>query len=284
MDNHVSIRRSTFTALIILLAISLMSIAFLLGRESNKVEAKQESVTLVSLQDRDIAQENRRQDSLRVQNPPPPRPTVLKVKAPVFEPRRSTATHRSAPAPRPVAAAPDRPLPSAKKVRAVPVSQPAPRPVAKPDRAEPTLTRAQPTVPTKPKKPNRQGSKAIQTYFQRLDSSLAGTQTLNDPNAFATELLESSLSGDNSKLDQLVAEVRRSLARVQSIEPPPSCSEHHRLVVKQLRQGVSLLVQVGGTATSLDMSSLTQISASGKTMQDGARRLKELENELRSRI
>jgi hypothetical protein len=125
---------------------------------------------------------------------------------------------------------------------------------------------------------------AIRRYFAQLDAAMAGTESLGDPNGFATELLQQSLQGDSSGFTALLASAQACLRAVQAIKAPPSCAEHQKLTLRQLKQAIAILGKVQGATTSMDTSSLQALASQGKGLQVEAARLARLDEKLRGEI
>lgn len=105
---------------------------------------------------------------------------------------------------------------------------------------------------------------------------------MDDPNAFATQLLQQSMQGDTRAFDQLIGSTEGALRTVQAIKPPARCKEHHSLMMGQLRSGIDLLRKVKGATVSMDAGSLAGLSMQGKDLQGDVMRLQQLDRELRS--
>ena len=111
---------------------------------------------------------------------------------------------------------------------------------------------------------------------------MADTGALEDPNAFATELLQQGMRGDNSGFENLVKTAQDAQNKMAAIKPPASCKEHHKLMVGQLRQGTDMLQKVASATATGDTSGLASLALQGKAMKGDIRRLEELDTELRA--
>lgn len=121
-------------------------------------------------------------------------------------------------------------------------------------------------------------------YLAEIDLSLAATPSLSDPNSFATQLLGQSMTGDTSGFDILLTEANGALSRMQAIEPPAHCQEHHALSVKQLKFGITLLGKVKDATQGMDTAALAQLSVQGHALQAEIGRLQRLDQELRASL
>jgi type IV secretory pathway VirB10-like protein len=238
----VSLPRAAFAGLIVALSLCLLAIAFLLGRESREPLGQTPRITTTPVSSVAEATPEPNEEVKLAVTPPP---------APVYEP-------------------------------IVPVHKPRPTGAV----GQPERTRTTRRAPEKKEKAASQAAgqpsrRAVRKYFDRLDAIMASTPMLDDPNAFAHQLLQESLQGNTSSMDQLLEEAERALSEVRAITPPKACAEHHRLTVEQLSQAVTLLGGVGNATQTLDVGSLGTFSSSGQSLQAEAEKLQRLERKLR---
>jgi hypothetical protein len=160
---------------------------------------------------------------------------------------------------------------------------------APPRRAEaPTRTSSPPPAAIKPRRteaPLREQPSADmdqrRAYFQQVDSILQNTASIDDPNQFATKFLQQAMSGDTSGFDNLSATTRQAKNSLESVQPPPSCKQHHALLVSQLSQSIVLLTEVNQAIRSNDTSKLSSVAARGQEMQADTEKFKQLDRNLR---
>lgn len=277
------ISRGALAALVMALVGSLMAVAFLLGRQSAQplaatsaptraaapmvVAASPAPASLETPQPRPLAipplRPQPRTQSPVVVGPSPPAPPARPA------PARVEVQVAAAPSPPPA-----RPRPAPARISSTP-REPADYPTADGGEA------AKPPAST----PSRLGDKekeAIRRYFAQVDAVMAETESLEDPNAFATELLQQSLQGDNSGFESLLKIAQSAVGKMQAIKAPPSCKEHQQLTVAQLKQAVTLLRSVQSAAKTGDTSVLASLSLQGKDMKLDIGRLQKLDNQLRA--
>jgi hypothetical protein len=146
---------------------------------------------------------------------------------------------------------------------------------------KPTKTDRSPeSVRSQPARPDPQLEKK-KAYFQKVDAVLRNTASIDDPNQFATKFLQQAMSGDTSGFDSLLTTTRQAQTSLQSVTPPPSCKEHHTMLLGQLSQSVVLLNEVYQAIQSNDTSKLSSVAARGQSMQADTERFKQLDSRLR---
>lgn len=254
-ENDVKVPRVALIAMVSLLVISMLGVAFLLGRQSAPTQptireasvdqTPRESTTSVPLQ----------VGTVPVPPVPAPPPPAAYVPSPPAVP---------APPPAPQVAVSSPPVPVA-------APPPPPAPVAPPPPA-PAPAVVPPSGPTA----------EVKTYFAKIDKIMAETEAIGDQNAFATQVLQQGMNGKTEGFDSLIASTRKANNALRSITPPPNCREHYQLLVKQSQQSLQLLEKVKAATVSLDTGALTSLGAEGQGMQADANRLKQLDEQLRA--
>lgn len=278
MEQKVEISRATLLTLVGALALSLLLLAFVLGRMTAQ------PVAVASPSPVKVAP---------VALAPPlvesPTPALLIAATPTPRPRATPGRRPAQPEPVRVAVAPPPEVVTPPPAAEPPAARP---PAHRPNRQRPKPVGSKPDAPAvaaRPAAPEPPAAKpadveGMRRYFQQLDAAMAGSAAISDPNAFATQLLQQSLQGDTSGFDALLDSAQEALRTVQAIKAPPSCAEHHKLTVGQLREGVDLLSKVRNATASMDTTSLSNLSLEGKGLQADAMRLQELDRTLRAQI
>lgn len=131
-------------------------------------------------------------------------------------------------------------------------------------------------------KQNKPEAKEKREYFRQIDSILKNTTSIDDPNQFATQFLQQAMNGDDSGFESLIATTRKTKAAIEGVSPPPSCQEHHRLLLKQVSESVVLLAEVHQAISTNDTSRLTSVAARGQEMQAETQSFQELDRRLRA--
>ncbi|MFN8607227.1 MAG: hypothetical protein U0931_06830 [Vulcanimicrobiota bacterium] len=246
-DDHVRVPRAVLIGLVTLLAVSLLGFAFLLGRQSAPPAAPPASSPV----------------ALAIASEPPPSQPLQVGAAPVPAP--------PAPPPAPAAAPPpvSAPVPA-------PVAQPAPPPPPPPAPLPPPNSSPPPIAPV-----STGPAPAVKSYFVKIDKIMAQTEAIGDANAFATQVLQQGMNGKTEGFDSLIASTRKAAQALRAISPPPTCREHHQLLLRQTDQSLILLEKVKKATVTLDTGELAALGAQGQTMQSEANRLKQLDEQLR---
>lgn len=243
-DDSVQVSRKTLTALVGSLSVSMLALAFLLGRMSAHAPPPATSGSGPELA---VAPPPRMEGTAAVPltAPQPPPTRTLEVSTP------------------PTEAAPSAPAPSAPSPAAAsPVKEPPP--------------------PPKPKLPPVDAAK-IRKYLAEVEAVTAGTEDLGNPSTFATDLLNQSMLGDTSGIDTLLAQARQGQAALSEIHPPPSCKEHYQLLSAQMKASVNMLQQLKKALQTSDTSGLAALAGQGSAMQSQAQRLVRLTQELKEK-
>ncbi len=297
MSQNLQIPRGLLIGLVLALTASLLGLAFLLGRQSANPVALATATPHYQppqpaggwLVPEEVADTQRLRPSsnrLREPNSTPTYQGAALAKA-MLARRRADRAAQSGPIPveglddeESSGSAPSRSTSSAASADSSISTRPRTAP-----KAAPLATSHQGTTSTVPasRKPNLAARAEVKRYLAQVDA-LTEAQGMGDPNQVAMELLQQSLQGDNSGMDSLLASTKSTLVKLEAVQPPNSCREHHTLLLKQLRQGVALLSGVGKATGTLDTSSLTKLSSQGKSMQAEAQRFAELDRQLRSGI
>ena len=256
MAKEVQIPKGLLTALVAALAVSLLGTAYLLGKQSGSPAAAQSTPA------------------------PTPAPATLasnevvpQAKEPTLSARldrieqRVDRTSARLQAPEQDARPADLPARTEAPKPSIPAPPPSEAPAVSPP---PRVAQTSPNDLSQRR-----------AYFQEVDSILPTTASIEDPNQFATKFLQQAMSGDTSGFDSLLSTTRKAQTSLQAVTPPPSCRQHHSLLLSQLSQSVVLLNEVNQAIASSDTSRLSAVAARGQEMQAETERFKQLDRELR---
>jgi hypothetical protein len=267
MAREVQISKSVLSVLVAALVVSLLGVAFLLGRQSApppEVRATPQSSP------RPVAQST-------PESVPPP--VTINVASQSQDQSLSARLDR-------IEQRVDR-----VGVRIESTDEPPPRQDSPPKqnrRAPQAASQTSNTPPTKTLKPQQEAPPSDKNerraYFQQVDSILKNTAAIDDPNQYATKFLQQAMSGDNSGFDSLLATTRQAKAALQKITPPPSCVEHHSLLLSQLSQSSVLLTEVHQAISTNDTTRLSAVASKGQGMQAETEKYQELDRQLRRGI
>lgn len=243
-DGTVPVPRALLAGLLALLVVSLLTVAFLLGRESAGVREPAPVVTATS---------GSRQEQPDLRGTRQVEPAATRT-------RTVVVTQTVAPAPPPPAAAPVAPAPA-----------PAPPPVVTPPPAVPA---APPADPAK--------AEWVRAYFAAMDATVGTAATWNDPEAMAQAALSQGSEGNPAGFDRLLAANREALQRMRAVSPPPECARHHALAVSVMERGMAMLERVRAATLAQDTAPLAALAAQGQELQKAVDDLAALERGLRA--
>ncbi len=128
------------------------------------------------------------------------------------------------------------------------------------------------SAPIKASVPAPTDQPQIAAYFNQIDR--IEDMGAGDPQAFATSMMQSVSSGDFSGFDDLLAKARAQRQRLQSIQPPRACVEHHRLALTLSGDSVAMLERLKAALVKGDSTALMTIATEGKALETQANQLK----------
>ena len=269
MAEEIKVSRSTLGLLLGALVVSLMGVAFLLGRQSAP-----------DLRTPGPVPANGSGDSSS-EGRPTPRPLVVDRAAPVQ--RQPEAIQPVAPPPVPVTVSVVPTQPVVERPRLPQSTVPTALPRAVSVKAAQTVPTAHPQVPSPTASaPPAPADPKIAGYFANIDEALRDTASMGDSNQLATEILQQGMNGDTKGFDDLLESTRKAQSALARIHPPPACREHYKLLRRQLEQSIDLLGRVKKATVSLDSGALTSLASEGRALQAEADRFKALDTRLRT--
>jgi len=122
---------------------------------------------------------------------------------------------------------------------------------------------------------------AVAAYFRQMDAIAAEAKSSQDPQTLARSVLDQTLSGNMGAIDGLIATQRTLEARLAQIVPPPSCREHHQRSLRLFGRAVAMLERTRGAMASPGDSDLGGVAAEGRAIEEEARALDALANDIR---
>ncbi|MFA9472762.1 MAG: hypothetical protein ACERNK_19510 [Deltaproteobacteria bacterium] len=128
--------------------------------------------------------------------------------------------------------------------------------------------------------PQRDERAAVAEYFQQVDliQSHAGA---GDPNAFAMDMIKAGMGGATSGFDQLIADSDRMKRELESMTPPPSCAPYHQANLEMLAESRGMLESMKVAITTRNTESLSAIARQAADLQARAEALRALQEQLR---
>ena len=122
----------------------------------------------------------------------------------------------------------------------------------------------------------------VARYFEEMETAQAAAKYWGDPQALAGSLVQGLSKGDRSGIDELLAATRAAHTRMQAIDTPSDCTEHHRRSLDLVAQAAAMLDAIAGGVTSGDVEGLgafparaRQLEADAKDVDALAARIKE---------
>ena len=111
----------------------------------------------------------------------------------------------------------------------------------------------------------------VARYFQEMETAQAAAKYWGDPQALAGSLVQGLAKGDRSGIDELLAATRGSHARMQAIDVPSDCAEHHRRSLDLVTQGATMLEAITSAVTSGDLEGLGAFPARARELEADAK-------------
>jgi len=122
---------------------------------------------------------------------------------------------------------------------------------------------------------------AVAAYFRQMDAVAAEAKASQDPQALARSVLDQTLSGNMGAIEGLIATQRSLETRLGQILPPPSCREHHQRSVRLFGRAITLLERTRDAVSGQGASALGGMAVEGRAIEQEARALDALANDLR---
>ncbi len=112
----------------------------------------------------------------------------------------------------------------------------------------------------------------VALYFAQVDrlEDMGG----GDPQEFASSMMPALSSGDFTAFDDLLTKARAQRQRLQSLAPPSSCVDHHRLALALSSDSVAMLERLKAALMKGDSLALVSIASDGRTLEAKAAQLK----------
>lgn len=135
----------------------------------------------------------------------------------------------------------------------------------------------------KPPAPLGPGSEkaGVEDYFAEMKRISAG-EFVNDPNAFAVELVQAATKGDTSGFDRLIKDSDEMRRAAKDVKPPASCREYHETSLKLLAESRALLVEMRDVIKSGNLAGLSSLTPKAQALQERAQALEAQEKRIRA--
>lgn len=121
----------------------------------------------------------------------------------------------------------------------------------------------------------------VEAYFAKMKSISSG-ELVQDPGAFAIELVQAATKGDTSGFDRLIKDSDAIHRSAKAVTPPASCREHHATSLELLAESRALLVEMRDAIKSGNISSLSSMTTKAQALQERAQDLEAQEKRIRA--
>lgn len=122
---------------------------------------------------------------------------------------------------------------------------------------------------------------AVAAYFSQMDAVAAEAKASQDPQTLARSVLDQTLSGNTGAIEGLIATQRSLELRLEQIQPPPSCREHHQRSVRLFGRAITLLERTRDALTGQGATDMGSVAAEGRAIEAEARAVDALANDIR---
>ncbi|MEM7137383.1 MAG: hypothetical protein AAF500_12425 [Myxococcota bacterium] len=121
---------------------------------------------------------------------------------------------------------------------------------------------------------------SVSGYFDQMDSIRAGDE-MADPNAFAMGIVRSAFSGSTEGIAKLREDAAALEQEMLAIKPPPACATYHAQSLEAVAEGKALLEDLEAGIVNRDIQRLTAIADKAKALQASTAELQAMERQLR---
>lgn len=155
-------------------------------------------------------------------------------------------------------------------------AEPTDRFATKLDQDRPQL-RAGPNAPSDEPADPRENS--VGAYFQQIDL-IHSEEGAGDPNVFAMNLIKGGLGGASSGFDQLIADAKKMEREMHTLTPPVSCEGFHEASIETLVESREMLERMKRAILTRDIEQLNGIALQSKTLQTKVQAMKEMRRQI----
>jgi hypothetical protein len=111
----------------------------------------------------------------------------------------------------------------------------------------------------------------ITDYMYNVDGVLKETKTWNNPEQFAQELIGSTLKGDPSGFNNLIAAYETSKSKLMALSVPKECQEYHSSCIDLIDKGTGMLGKLKMAINSQDMNQIMGIQKEAVLLEQQAK-------------
>lgn len=290
---QVSISRGALRALVAALVVSLLALAFMLGRESRGNDRAAADAATTKASSSASEGSPRGPDVARATaNPAETKPLAITQAAPASQAEEKTLPLPTPPAERRATARPE--VPPSAGADGVQTSLRRPSgPPSENERSPAVHTSVRATDDGAADAPRSSGHGGgaspdpalraqVQAYFHQVDDVAPGSLG-GDPTALANEMLQGAVNGDTHQLDAMIRNAETAERKMRGLHPPAPCAQFHTRAMALTAESTRTLRALKQGISSGDMSGLTAMSARAGQMQSDAEALQRDEETLKRR-
>lgn len=137
-----------------------------------------------------------------------------------------------------------------------------------------------PDVAEAPRQSDPQAA-AVAAYFSEIEALEQQAKYWSNPQELAMSLVGQGAQGDTSGMRQLLETQRAAQSQIEAMTVPSSCQEHHRRTVQVLGKALRLLEKLESGMASGNLDSLLSLSGEARTLEADTRKVDALGAELK---
>ena len=120
----------------------------------------------------------------------------------------------------------------------------------------------------------------IMDYMYSVNDILFSNKNWAEPNAFAQQILSSTMNGDTSGFDGLISSYENAKTQISAITPPAECRNYHKSCIALLDEGAGLLYDIKAAMAGQDINILLSMQAKATTLESTAREVDNMAKEI----
>ncbi len=137
-----------------------------------------------------------------------------------------------------------------------------------------------PDVAAGPSAPDPQAA-AVAAYFSEIEALEQQAKYWSNPQELAMSLVGQGAQGDTSGMRQLLETQRSAQGQIEAMTVPSPCQEHHRRTVQVLGRALRLLEKLESGMASGNLDSLLSLSGEARTLEADTRKVDALGTQLK---
>jgi hypothetical protein len=122
----------------------------------------------------------------------------------------------------------------------------------------------------------------VARYFSEIDQLQAATKSWDgSPEAVAQAMLQQATEGNTAQFDALLTSYRTLAAGLQSIKVPPPCERHRQASARVVQASIQLMETLRGAITQGDLSGIAALGLAGQKIETDAREADRIADEIK---